>query len=91
MNTQAETGERHEKTVRALLVALLRFAVTNDNDDRLAVLAAASQIDKLSAPQGHPRRLPVFPSHQRRTLLSDHRAPFRLCRYVAPRSGADDR
>lgn len=54
MSVQLEAGERHDRTIRAWLLALLRFAVTRDNDDRLAVLAAASEINKLSlsAPQG---------------------------------------
>ncbi len=78
MNTRAETGERHEKTVRALLLALLRFAVTNDNDDRLTVLAAASQIDKLNAPQGHPDGLRFF-----------HRTSAELCLAITePHSGS---
>jgi hypothetical protein len=78
MNTQAETGERHEKTVRALLLALLRFAVTNDNDDRLTVLAAASQIDKLNAPQGHPDGFRFF-----------HRTSAELCLAITePHSGS---
>lgn len=51
MSAQIETGERHDRTVRAWLLAVLRFAVTRDNDDRLAVLAAASEIDKLGAPR----------------------------------------
>lgn len=51
MNAQAEAGGQHDRIVRAWLLALLRFAVTRDKDDRLAVLAAASEIDRLSAPQ----------------------------------------
>jgi len=51
MNEHA-ADERHDRTVQAWLLSLLRFAVTRDNDDRLAVLAAASEIDKLNAPQG---------------------------------------
>jgi hypothetical protein len=40
----------HAKTVRAWQLAVLRFAATLDNADRLAVLAIANEIDKL-----HPR------------------------------------
>ncbi len=42
MGTQIEALERHDRTLRAWLLALLRFAVTRENDDRLAMLAAAS-------------------------------------------------
>jgi hypothetical protein len=35
------------RTVRAWQLAILRFAVTLDNADRLAVLAIANEIDKL--------------------------------------------
>lgn len=52
MNAQAEAGgQQHDRIVRAWLLALLRFAVTRDKDDRLAALAAASEIDRLSASQ----------------------------------------
>ncbi|NGX96412.1 MAG: hypothetical protein G4V63_14680 [Candidatus Afipia apatlaquensis] len=40
-----DTGERNEKLVRSWLLALLRFAVTLDNNDRLAVHAIATEID----------------------------------------------
>jgi hypothetical protein len=52
MNAHAEARGQHDRIVRAWLLALLRFAVTRDTDDRLAVLAAASEIDRLSASQG---------------------------------------
>jgi hypothetical protein len=37
----------HARTVRAWQLAILRFAVTLDNADRLAVLAIANEIDKI--------------------------------------------
>jgi hypothetical protein len=37
----------HAKTVRAWQLAILRFAVTLDNADRLAVMAIANEIDRL--------------------------------------------
>jgi hypothetical protein len=37
----------HARTLRAWQLALLRFAVTLDNADRLAVMAIASEIDRL--------------------------------------------
>jgi hypothetical protein len=39
--------EWQAKTLRAWQLAMLRFAVTLDNADRLAVLAIASEIDRL--------------------------------------------
>jgi hypothetical protein len=38
--------EWHAKTLRAWHLAILRFAVTLDNADRLAVLAIANEIDR---------------------------------------------
>lgn len=38
--------QRHNRTIQAWLLALLRYAITLDREDRLVVLAAASQIDK---------------------------------------------
>jgi hypothetical protein len=37
--------ERHAKTLRAWQLAILRFAVTLDNADRLAVLMIAAELD----------------------------------------------
>jgi hypothetical protein len=51
MNAKIESSEWHARTVRAWLLALLRFAVTLDDDDKLAVFAAAAEIDKLSSQQ----------------------------------------
>src|SRR5258708_38565389 len=39
--------EWHAKILRAWQLAILRFAVTLDNADRLAVLAIANEIDRL--------------------------------------------
>jgi hypothetical protein len=47
MNSIASGGEWHAKTLRAWQLALLRFAVTLDNADRLAVLAIAAEMDRL--------------------------------------------
>jgi len=41
--------EWHAKTLRAWQLAILRFAVTLDNADRLAVMAIANEIDRLGA------------------------------------------
>jgi hypothetical protein len=43
--------ERHVRTLRAWQLAILRFAVTLDNSDRLAVMAIASEIDRLDPQQ----------------------------------------
>lgn len=50
MSLNVHGVDGHAKTVRAWQLAILRFAVTLDNADRLAVLAIANEIDKL-----HPR------------------------------------
>jgi hypothetical protein len=47
MSSIASGGEWHAKTLRAWQLALLRFAVTLDNADRLAVLAIAAEMDRL--------------------------------------------
>jgi hypothetical protein len=39
----------HAKTLRAWQLAILRFAVTLDNADRLAVMAIANEIDRLGS------------------------------------------
>ena len=57
MSSKVPGGEWHAKTLRAWQLAILRFAVTMDNADRLAVLAIASEIDRLG-PQHDSR--PAF-------------------------------
>ena len=57
MSSKVLGGEWHAKTLRAWQLAILRFAVTLDNADRLAVLAIASEIDRLG-PQHDSR--PAF-------------------------------
>jgi len=47
MNLNVPAAEWHAKTLRAWHLAILRFAVTLDNADRLAVLAIANEIDRL--------------------------------------------
>jgi hypothetical protein len=47
MSLNVHGADWHARTVRAWQLAILRFAVTLDNADRLAVLAIANQIDKL--------------------------------------------
>ena len=47
MSSSVPGNEWHARTLRAWQLAILRFAVTLDNADRLAVLAIASEIDRL--------------------------------------------
>ena len=47
MSSSVPGKEWHAKTLRAWQLAILRFAVTLDNADRLAVMAIASEIDRL--------------------------------------------
>ena len=51
MSSNVQGIEWYAKTLRAWQLAILRFAVTLDNADRLAVLMIASEIDRLD-----PRR-----------------------------------
>jgi hypothetical protein len=53
MSSSVHGSEWHTRTLRAWQLALLRFAVTLDNADRLAVMAIAAEIDGL-APGGKP-------------------------------------
>jgi hypothetical protein len=52
MTSNASGTERHDRTLLAWQLALLRFAVTLDDNDRLAVLAAAGEIDRLGVTGG---------------------------------------
>jgi hypothetical protein len=51
MSSNVQGIEWHAKTLRAWQLAILRFAVTLDNADRLAVLMIASEIDRLDPRQ----------------------------------------
>jgi hypothetical protein len=48
MSSNVPGTERHAKTLRAWQLAILRFAVTLDNADRLAVLMIAAELDGVS-------------------------------------------
>jgi hypothetical protein len=52
MNMNAPDVEWRAKTLRAWHLAILRFAVTLDNADRLAVMAIANEIDRLGPQHG---------------------------------------
>jgi hypothetical protein len=47
MSLKVPGAEWRAKTLRAWQLAILRFAVTVDNGDRLAVMAIAGEIDRL--------------------------------------------
>jgi hypothetical protein len=48
MSASVPEKEWHARTLRAWQLALLRFAVTMDKADRLAVMAIAGEIDRLA-------------------------------------------
>lgn len=55
MSSNVRGMEWYAKTLRAWQLAILRFAVTLDNADRLAVLMIASEMDRLDPRQeGNP-------------------------------------
>jgi hypothetical protein len=51
MNSKSPGTDRHATTLRARQLAILRFAVTLDNADRLAVPRIAAEIDGLGPKQ----------------------------------------
>jgi hypothetical protein len=53
MSLNVPGAEWRAKTLRAWQLAILRFAVTLDNADRLAVLAIAAEIDRLGPSPDH--------------------------------------
>jgi len=60
MSANASGGEWHARTLRAWQLAFLRFAVTLDNADRLAVLAIAAEMDRLDPVQDGERTFGFF-------------------------------
>lgn len=60
----------HDRAIRAWLLALLRYAITLDVEDRLVALAAASEIDQSG-------------SRQSRDFHFFHRTSAQLCEAVA--------
>src|SRR5664279_4346570 len=51
MSPNVSESDWNARTVRAWQLAVLRFAVTLDNADRLAVMAVASEMDRLGPRQ----------------------------------------
>lgn len=72
MSVKTEISDWHCRTVRAWLLAVLRFATTLDDDDKLAVFAAAAEIDKLSARHTGPCGFRFF-----------HRTSAEVCAAIA--------
>jgi hypothetical protein len=57
MSLNTSGDGRHSKALRAWQLALLRFAITMDNADRLALLAIAAELD---SPGSRPSARPAF-------------------------------
>ena len=87
MNSNASGTERHNKTLLAWQLALLRFAVTLDDNDRLAVLAAAGEIDRLGITGGRDSDFRFFRRTSAELCASisdpDRSDPSCLHQYVA--------
>jgi hypothetical protein len=60
MNSNLTDMERHAKTLRAWQLAILRFAATLDNADRLAVLMIAAEMDGLGPQQDNKPEFRFF-------------------------------
>jgi hypothetical protein len=71
MNLNVCGDRRHDKSLRAWQLALLRFAITMDNADRLALLAIAAELD---APGARPFARPAFKFF--------HKASAELCQAI---------
>jgi hypothetical protein len=52
--------EWQARTLRSWHLAILRFALTRDNADRLGVLAIANEIDRLGSPQDEGAEFDFF-------------------------------
>jgi hypothetical protein len=76
--------EKHARTLRAWQLAILRFAVTLDNADRLAVLMIATELDSVGPGEGRERdNKPEF-SFFRRTSAELCAAILRPSELAAP-------
>jgi hypothetical protein len=71
--------EHHAEMVRAWHLAILRFAVTRDNADRLAVFAVANGIDRLGGDCAETPRFGFF-----------RRMSVGLCVAIVQRNETDD-
>jgi len=68
MSSTVPGMEKHARTLRAWQLAILRFAVTFDNADKLAVLMIAAELDGLGPRQGPRQDKPEF-SYFRKTSV----------------------
>ena len=71
MSCNGHAMERYAGTLRAWHLAILRYAVTRDNADRLAVFRIALEIDSLERRQDEPGGFRLLPPHQRGALHRD--------------------
>ena len=60
MSSNVPGMEKHARTLRAWQLAILRFAVTFENADKLAVLMIASQLDGLNPGQDNKTEFSFF-------------------------------
>jgi hypothetical protein len=77
--SQQATVDLHARLLRAWHLALLRFALTRENADRLGILAIANEIDRLGGPHDAERGFNFF----RRTSAE-------LCAAMLLRQDSDD-
>jgi hypothetical protein len=68
MRSGVPEKESHARTLRAWQLALLRFAVTMDNADRLAVMAIAGEIDRLAPERDGKPDFDFFSPDQHRVM-----------------------
>ncbi len=73
MNSNTSGDKLHDKALRAWQLALLRFAITMDNADRLALLAIATELDAPGARSSARRRLQILLQGERRALPRHYR------------------
>jgi hypothetical protein len=87
MDSNVHEMEWFAGALRAWHLAILRYAVTLDNADRLAVHRIAREIDRL-----YPRRqrgFRIFPPHQHGALRGDRATERTPLRAPATLSGPD--
>ena len=76
---QQGSGEQHSKMLRSWQIAILRFAITLDNADRLGVLAVANELDRLGRQNEQAADFGFF-----------RRSSIELCAAILQRNEATD-
>jgi hypothetical protein len=76
---QQGLSELHVRMLRGWQLAILRFAVTLDNADRLGVLAVANEVDRLGRQHGQAPNFDFF-----------RRSSVELCAAILQRNEAAD-